>query len=60
VLLRITVNAGGRPTAVIVTKRSGFSHLVRAAAEGGWLCRVSYAFEGAKFEAPLRFSLQAR
>jgi DNA repair protein RecN (Recombination protein N) len=30
----------------------------RAAVEGGWRCRVSNAFEGAQFEAPLRFSLK--
>jgi protein TonB len=60
VLLRITVNANGRPTAVNVTKGSGFSRLDRAAVEGGWRCRVSNAFEGAQFEAPLRFSLQDR
>jgi len=60
VLLRITVNAGGRPTAVKVAISSGFSRLDRAAVEGGWRCRVSNAFEGAQFEAPLRFSLQDR
>jgi protein TonB len=60
VLLRITVNAGGRPTAVNVATSSGFSRLDRAAVEGGWRCRVSNAFEGAQFEAPLRFSLQDR
>jgi TonB family protein len=52
VLLRITVNAGGRPTAVNVTKTSGLSRLDRAAVEGGWRCRVSNAFDGAQFEAP--------
>ena len=60
VLLRITVNANGRPTAVSVTTSSGFSRLDRAAVEGGWRCRVSNAFDGAQFEAPLRFSLQDR
>lgn len=58
VLLRITVNANGRPTAVSVATSSGFSRLDRAAVEGGWRCRVSNAFEGAQFEAPLRFSLK--
>jgi protein TonB len=58
VVLRITVNAGGRPVAVKVGVSSGFSRLDRAAVEGGWRCRVSNAFEGAQFEAPLRFSLQ--
>lgn len=60
VLLRITVNAGGRPTAVNVANSSDFSRLDRAAVEGGWRCRVSNAFEGAQFEAPLRFSLRDR
>jgi protein TonB len=58
VVLRITVNAGGRPVAVRVGVSSGFSRLDRAAVEGGWRCRVSNAFEGAQFEAPLRFSLK--
>ena len=60
VLLRITVNATGRPTAVGVVRSSGFARLDRAAEEGGWRCRVSNAFEGAQFEAPLRFSLQSK
>jgi len=58
VVLRITVNAGGRPVAVSVGVSSGSSRLDRAAVEGGWRCRVSNAFEGAQFEAPLRFSLK--
>lgn len=58
VVLRITVNAGGRPVAVSVGVSSGFSRLDRAAVEGGWRCRVSNAFEGAQFEAPLRFNLK--
>jgi len=60
VLLRITVNANGRPSAVSVAGSSGFPRLDRAAVEGGWRCKVSNAFEGAQFEAPLRFSLQDR
>ncbi len=58
VILRITVNAEGRPTAVDVAVSSTFSRLDRAAVEGGWKCRVSNAFEGAQFEAPMRFSLK--
>ena len=58
VVLRITVNAGGRPVAVSVGVSSGSSRLDRAAVEGGWRCRVSNAFDGAQFEAPLRFSLK--
>jgi len=60
VLLRITVNAKGRPSAVSVATSSGFLRLDRAAVEGGWRCKVSNAFEGAQFEAPLRFSLEER
>ena len=60
VLLRITVNANGRPSAVSVAGSSGFPRLDKAAVEGGWRCKVSNAFEGAQFEAPLRFSLQDR
>jgi protein TonB len=60
VLLRITVNANGRPSAVTVAGSSGFPRLDKAAVEGGWRCKVSNAFEGAQFEAPLRFSLQDR
>jgi protein TonB len=60
VLLRITVNANGRPSAVSVAGSSGFPRLDRAAVEGGWRCKVSNAFEGAQFEAPLRFSLEER
>jgi protein TonB len=60
VLLRITVNANGRPSAVSVAGSSGFPRLDKAAVEGGWRCKVSNAFDGAEFEAPLRFSLQDR
>ena len=58
VMLRITVNAEGRPVAVMVATSSGYSRLDRAAVEGGWRCRISNATEGAQFEAPLRFSLK--
>ncbi len=57
VILRITVNAEGRPTAVQVARSSGFPRLDRAAVEGGWRARVSNAVAGAQFEAPVRFSL---
>jgi len=60
VLLRITVNSKGRPSAVSVAGSSGFPRLDKAAVEGGWRCKVSNAFDGAQFEAPLRFSLQDR
>ena len=58
VVLRITVNASGRPIAVRVESSSGFPRLDRAAVEGGWRCRVTNAFEGAQFESPLRFTLK--
>ena len=58
VVLRITVNAKGRPTAVVVANSSGFPRLDSAALEGGWRCSVGNAFEGAQFDAPLRFSLK--
>lgn len=48
VVLRIRVNAGGRPVAAKVGLSSGFWLMDRAAAEGGWRCRVSNAFEGAQ------------
>lgn len=57
VILRITINADGRPVNVAVAKSSGFNRLDRAAVEGGWRCRVQNAQAGAQFEAPLRFSL---
>lgn len=57
VILRITVNAAGRPTAVTVARSSGFQRLDRAAVEGGWRCRISNGIDGAHFEAPMRFEL---
>jgi len=59
VLVRITVNAQGRPTAVSVARGSGFPRLDRAAVEGAWRCRVSHAGPGAQFDAPVRFYLKA-
>lgn len=58
VVLHITVNAKGRPTAVTVSKSSGFARLDRAAIEGGWRCRIQNAVDGAQFDAPMRFSLK--
>ena len=58
VVLRITVNDSGRPVSVEVARSSGFVRLDRAAVEGGWRCRIANALEGARFEAPLRFSLK--
>jgi periplasmic protein TonB len=58
VILRITVNAGGRPTAVSVRSSSGYPRLDRAAVEGGWRCRVSNPVAGAQFDAPVRFNLR--
>ena len=58
VVLRITVNAEGRATAVSVARGSGFPRLDRAAVEGGWRARVSNATAGAQFDAPVRFNLR--
>ena len=58
VLLRITVNADGKPIAVSIITSSGHNRLDRAAIEGGWRCRISNSSDGAQFEAPLRFSLR--
>lgn len=58
VILRVTVNADGRPTAISVARSSGFPRLDRAAVEGGWRCRVSNAAAGAQFDAPVRFNLR--
>jgi protein TonB len=58
VVLRIRVNTEGKPVEVTVISSSGFSRLDRAAVEGGWRSRIDHAFEGAQFEAPLRFSLK--
>jgi protein TonB len=58
VLLRVTVDARGRPSAVSVARSSGFPRLDRAAVEGGWRCRISNAMDGGQFEAPVRFTLR--
>lgn len=58
VVLRIRVNAEGKPVEVTVLTSSGFPRLDRAAVEGGWRSRIERASEGAQFEAPLRFSLK--
>ena len=58
VVLRVTVDARGRPTAVRIGKSSGHPRLDRAAAEGAWRCRISNAAEGAQFDAPIRFDLR--
>jgi len=58
VMVKITVNADGRPTAVSVAKSSGFPRLDRAAVESGWRCRVTNAPPGAQLTAPIRFSLE--
>lgn len=58
VVLRVTVDAGGRPIAVRVGKSSGHPRLDRAAVEGAWRCRISNASEGAQFDAPIRFDLR--
>jgi protein TonB len=58
VILRITVNATGRPTHVEILKSSGYHRLDRAALEAGWRCRIRNASAGDQFDAPLRFNLQ--
>ena len=60
VILRLTVDANGRPTAVSVAKSSGFPRLDRAAVEAGWRCRVRDAAAGSHLEAPVRFNLGDR
>lgn len=58
VVLRITVNANGRPIEVRIVASSGFSRLDRAAVEGGWRCRIRNAHAGDQFDAPLRFKIK--
>jgi protein TonB len=58
VVLRITVNATGRPMHVEILKSSGYPRLDRAALEAGWRCRIRNASAGDQFARPLRFNLQ--
>lgn len=60
VILRLTVDGSGRPTAVSIAKSSGFPRLDRAATEAGWRCRVRDATPGSHLEAPVRFNLSDR
>ena len=57
VILRLTVDGSGRPTAVSVAKSSGHPRLDRAAVEAGWRCRVRDAAPGSHLDAPVRFNL---
>jgi protein TonB len=57
VILRITVDARGRPTEVVVIKPSGHPRLDRAAIEGAWRCRIRNAKAGMILDVPLRFDL---
>ena len=57
VILRITVDARGRPTHVAIIKGSGFPRLDRAAIEGAWRCRIRNAKAGMILDVPLRFDL---
>jgi TonB family protein len=57
-MVKITVNADGRPTAVSLAKSSGFPRLDRAAVESAWRCRVGNATAGAQLTAPIRFNLE--
>ena len=58
VVLRITVDARGRPTNVAIIKGSGFPRLDRAAIEGAWRCRIRNAKAGATLDVPLRFNFE--
>jgi protein TonB len=58
VVLRITVDARGRPTNVAIIKGSGFPRLDRAAIEGAWRCRIRNAKAGATLDVPLRFDFE--
>ncbi|MEO6742126.1 MAG: energy transducer TonB, partial [Chthoniobacteraceae bacterium] len=60
VILRLTVDRSGRPTAVSIAKSSGFPRLDRAATEAGWRCRVRNAAPGSHLDAPVRFNLSDR
>lgn len=60
VILRLTVDGNGRPTAVSIAKSSGFPRLDRAAVEAGWRCRVRDAAAGSHLDAPVRFNLGDR
>jgi len=58
VVLRITVDARGRPTNVTIIKGSGFPRLDRAAIEGAWRCRIKNAKAGTTLDVPLRFDFE--
>ena len=58
VVLRITVDARGRPTNVAIIKGSGFPQLDRAAIEGAWRCRIRNAKAGTTLDVPLRFDFE--
>lgn len=60
VVLRLVVDANGRPTSVTVARSSGFPRLDRAAIEAGWRCRVRDAAPGSRLDAPVRFNLSDR
>ncbi len=58
VILRLTVDGSGRPTAVSVAKSSGYARLDRAAVQAGWRSRVRDAAPGSHLDAPVRFNLR--
>ena len=58
VVLRITIDATGRPKNIRVLISSGFPRLDRSAVEGAWRCRIRNATAGDQFDAPLLFRLQ--
>ena len=57
VILRLVVDANGRPTSVTVGRSSGYPRLDRAAVEAGWRSRVRDAAPGSHLDAPVRFNL---
>ncbi len=58
VMLRLTVDGSGRPTAVSIAKSSGYPRLDRAATGAGRRCRVRDAAPGSHLDAPVRFNLR--
>lgn len=58
VVIRMVVNADGRPTQVSVAKSSGFPRLDRSAQEAAWRCRIRNAAPGKEVDASIVFRLQ--
>jgi protein TonB len=58
VLIRMVVNADGRPISVSVAQSSGFPRLDRSATEAAWRCKVRNAVPGKPLTVPIKFELQ--